>query len=117
MLVKALAHFEGTLLFVSHDRRFLSSLSNRVLELGPAGTEAVRRGYTEYVSARAKSTWATLTPWPRFWCESSKESRRSARHRAVDVRRFGQTVNDPKKDIARKLKVQRELFLSPSSRA
>jgi ATPase subunit of ABC transporter with duplicated ATPase domains len=50
MLVKALADFEGTLLFVSHDRRFLSSLSNRVLELGPQGPRQYGGGYTEYVS-------------------------------------------------------------------
>ncbi len=34
MLVKSLADFEGTMLFVSHDRTFLRGLSNRVLELG-----------------------------------------------------------------------------------
>src|SRR5215208_4689609 len=34
MLVKALEHYEGTMLFVSHDRTFLRGLSNRVLELG-----------------------------------------------------------------------------------
>ena len=33
MLMKALADFEGTMLFVSHDRQFLGALSNRVLEL------------------------------------------------------------------------------------
>ncbi|HET9957660.1 MAG TPA: ABC-F family ATP-binding cassette domain-containing protein [Polyangiaceae bacterium] len=49
MLVKALADFEGTLLFVSHDRRFLSALSNRVLELGTGKPHAYGGGYTEYV--------------------------------------------------------------------
>jgi ATPase subunit of ABC transporter with duplicated ATPase domains len=34
MLVDALRDFEGTMLFVSHDRAFLRGLSNRVLELG-----------------------------------------------------------------------------------
>ncbi len=34
MLVEALGAFEGTMLFVSHDRTFLRGLSNRVLELG-----------------------------------------------------------------------------------
>ena len=33
MLIRALADFDGTLLIVSHDRRFLSALTNRVLEL------------------------------------------------------------------------------------
>jgi ATPase subunit of ABC transporter with duplicated ATPase domains len=35
MLVNALADFEGTMLFVSHDRTFLKGLSNRILELRP----------------------------------------------------------------------------------
>ncbi len=35
MLVAALREFEGTMLFVSHDRTFLKGLSNRVLELRP----------------------------------------------------------------------------------
>ncbi len=35
MLVDALKDFEGTMLFVSHDRTFLRGLANRVLELAP----------------------------------------------------------------------------------
>jgi ATPase subunit of ABC transporter with duplicated ATPase domains len=35
MLVESLEDFEGTMLFVSHDRTFLRGLSNRVLELRP----------------------------------------------------------------------------------
>ena len=50
MLVAALADFEGTMLFVSHDRRFLAGLSNRVLELTPEGIHQYGGGYTEYVA-------------------------------------------------------------------
>jgi ATPase subunit of ABC transporter with duplicated ATPase domains len=50
MLVRALAGFEGTMLFVSHDRRFLGALSNRVLELTPDGIVPYGGGYTEYVA-------------------------------------------------------------------
>jgi ATPase subunit of ABC transporter with duplicated ATPase domains len=50
MLVKALANFEGTMLFVSHDRHFLAALSNRVLELTPEGVHLYGGGYTEYVT-------------------------------------------------------------------
>ena len=35
MLIGALKDFEGTMLFVSHDRTFLRGLANRVLELAP----------------------------------------------------------------------------------
>ena len=50
MLIKALADFEGTMLFVSHDRHFLAELSNRVLELTPEGIHQYGGGYTEYVA-------------------------------------------------------------------
>jgi len=54
MLLGALEHFEGTMIFVSHDRAFLRTLSNRVLELGgESGTEAQPHlypgSYIEYV--------------------------------------------------------------------
>jgi ATPase subunit of ABC transporter with duplicated ATPase domains len=39
MLVDSLKDFEGTMLFVSHDRTFLKGLSNKVLELRPASTD------------------------------------------------------------------------------
>ncbi len=51
MLVRALAEYEGTMLFVSHDRRFLAQLSNRVLELTPEGPRPYSGGYLEYVAA------------------------------------------------------------------
>ena len=49
MLVEALQGYEGTMLFVSHDRQFLGALSNRVLEIGPEGAHAYAGGYREYV--------------------------------------------------------------------
>ncbi len=49
MLIAALSEFEGTMLFVSHDRHFLAALSNRVLELTPDGIHKYGGGYTEYV--------------------------------------------------------------------
>jgi ATPase subunit of ABC transporter with duplicated ATPase domains len=52
--VKSLAGFDGTMIFVSHDRMFLRGLSNRVLELGgESGTDATPHvypgSYIEYV--------------------------------------------------------------------
>jgi ATPase subunit of ABC transporter with duplicated ATPase domains len=55
MLIEALKDFDGTMLFVSHDRAFLRALSNRVVELG--GESGVERephlypgSYIEYVA-------------------------------------------------------------------
>jgi ATPase subunit of ABC transporter with duplicated ATPase domains len=54
MLIEALGSFEGTMLFVSHDRAFLRALSNRVIELGgESGTDRDPHlypgSYVEYV--------------------------------------------------------------------
>ena len=49
MLIEALADYDGTLLFVSHDRHFLRALSNRVIEIGPDGIHQYGGGYAEYV--------------------------------------------------------------------
>lgn len=53
-LIAALAEYEGTLIFVSHDRQFLRALATRVLELG--GGEARRYGgsYEEYVASTGR---------------------------------------------------------------
>jgi ATPase subunit of ABC transporter with duplicated ATPase domains len=50
MLIAALSEYEGTMLFVSHDRHFLAALSNRVLELTPEGIHQFGGGYSEYVA-------------------------------------------------------------------
>jgi len=55
MLIESLRTFEGTLLFVSHDRSFLRALSNRVIELGgESGVDAEPHlypgSYVEYVA-------------------------------------------------------------------
>jgi ATPase subunit of ABC transporter with duplicated ATPase domains len=55
LLVEALTDFDGTMIFVSHDRAFLRGLSNRVLELGgETGTDSEPHvypgSYVEYVA-------------------------------------------------------------------
>ncbi len=55
MLIDALKDFDGTMLFVSHDRAFLRALSNRVVELGgESGTDMHPHlypgSYVEYVA-------------------------------------------------------------------
>jgi ATPase subunit of ABC transporter with duplicated ATPase domains len=55
MLLESLASFDGTMIFVSHDRAFLRGLSNRVLELGgESGTDVEPHvypgSYVDYVA-------------------------------------------------------------------
>ena len=51
-LLKALAAYDGTIVFVSHDRSFLRALATRVIELAPGVAPHVYGGpYDEYVAA------------------------------------------------------------------
>ena len=48
-LIEALATFDGTVIFVSHDRHFVSSLATRILELTPEGPRDFPGTFSEYL--------------------------------------------------------------------
>jgi len=48
----ALDLFKGTLIFVSHDRQFVSSLATRILEITPEGVEFYMGDYDEYLHSK-----------------------------------------------------------------
>jgi len=45
----ALENYKGTLIFVSHDREFVSSLATRIIELSPTGVKDFVGNYEEYL--------------------------------------------------------------------
>lgn len=49
VLEAALMDYEGTLLFISHDRYFLNKMAERIVELHPGGTEHYLGNYDDYV--------------------------------------------------------------------
>ncbi|MCK0538002.1 ABC-F family ATPase [Alcanivorax quisquiliarum] len=48
----ALENYAGTLLFVSHDREFVSSLATRIIELTPTGIVDFRGNYDDYLRSQ-----------------------------------------------------------------
>lgn len=51
-LNNALEMYEGTLIFVSHDRAFVSSLANRILEVTHTGVNDFRGSYDEFLASK-----------------------------------------------------------------
>jgi len=45
----ALENYPGTLIFVSHDREFVSSIATRIIELTPTGIVDIHGTYEEYL--------------------------------------------------------------------
>ncbi|MGX7030642.1 ABC-F family ATP-binding cassette domain-containing protein [Vagococcus zengguangii] len=54
VLEDALIEFEGTLLFVSHDRYFINRIATKVIELGENGTTEYLGDYDYYVAKKAE---------------------------------------------------------------
>ncbi len=48
----ALANFPGTLIFVTHDREFVSSLATRIIELTPTGVVNYTGSYEDYLTEK-----------------------------------------------------------------
>jgi ATPase subunit of ABC transporter with duplicated ATPase domains len=48
----ALANYPGTLIFISHDREFVSSLATRIIELTPQGVIDFSGSYEEYLRSQ-----------------------------------------------------------------
>ncbi|GAA3961059.1 ABC-F family ATPase [Allohahella marinimesophila] len=51
----ALENYPGTLLFVSHDREFVSSLATRIIELTPSGIVDFHGTYDDYLRAQEQA--------------------------------------------------------------
>ncbi len=48
----ALEKYKGTLIFVSHDREFVSSLATRIIEIKPEGIDSYTGNYEDYLASQ-----------------------------------------------------------------
>lgn len=61
-LIQALKNFEGTLLFVSHNRYFVSQIANRILEITYEGIKDYKCNYAQYLEKQASDHLSTAVP-------------------------------------------------------
>ncbi len=60
----ALSLFEGTILLVSHDREFISSLCTRIIEVTPEGINDFKGTYEEFLEREGADFYKRLTGGP-----------------------------------------------------
>ncbi|MEP7011170.1 MAG: ATP-binding cassette domain-containing protein [Acidobacteriota bacterium] len=119
-LVEGLKTYDGTLVFVSHDRWFVSRLANRILEITPNGIRDYKGTYEEYIEAmgddhldaeavlrarRAQQKKAKDTP-------RLDDKEREKRQRALTKRRDELTVSIDKSE--NRVHAINELFCDPT---
>ena len=97
-LEEALKAFDGTILFVSHDRRFVESVANRVILIENGELIDFRGGYAEFLETRKNvspaaekkeksgDTRAETQSGYRSKEERAREAQKKARIRAIETR-------------------------------
>lgn len=61
ILEDAFANFDGTLIFISHDRYFVNKLAEKMLELTPTGAKFYNGNFDDYTAAKMESEKDLLT--------------------------------------------------------
>ncbi len=89
VLLKALQSYEGTMLFVSHDRDFINDLATHVMELTPEGTHIYHGNYDDF--GYQKECLANLT--------EPKEKKTSAAKTASAAPDTDDKADDQKREL------------------
>lgn len=106
VLESALIDYEGTLLFISHDRYFLNKMAERIVELAPNGTTSYLGNYDEYIEKKSeleeeemlKSTTSTPNSAARANSDSSAP--------ASGVKQYEQDKQAKREERARQRRVE-----------
>lgn len=112
MLEDALQQYAGTLLFASHDRRFIDAVATRVLEFGPDGVEEYLGNYSYYVWKRAQAVVdhdaSTAAPnvAQRPAVRTPRDDRRERKRREAELRQLLFKDVRPLQDKAAALEAQ-----------
>ncbi len=84
VLENALIDFQGTLLFVSHDRYFINRLANKVLEIGPEGTILYLGDYDYYLHKKEELHEQALAEHTKGGAQNLQENAASTTDTASD---------------------------------
>lgn len=84
VLEKSLSEFDGTILFVSHDRYFINQVANKIVELTPCGTRVYDGNYDVYLEEKAREA------------ESQASASEDTKPRKMEKSQRSRQVEDPK---------------------
>lgn len=103
VLEKAIKNFNGTVLFVSHDRYFINKVADEVLEISPTGSTLYLGNYDYYVEKKAEQELLaqeststdekTETPDSKLTYQQSKEQQRKLRKLNREVETLEQQIS------------------------
>ncbi len=91
VLEDALFEFDGTIIFVSHDRYLLNRIASRIIEVTPFGVKSYDGNFDAYLEQKEKEKAAALASDAAVRAEEPKKQYRTKQQRAEDVKRKQET--------------------------
>lgn len=84
VLEKALCDYDGTIIFVSHDRYLLNRLATRILEITPDSVESFNGGFDEYMEVKRSKQ---LAEEKQLEAQKAERARQEAAEKSVKAYR------------------------------
>lgn len=123
VLEKALCDFDGTIIFVSHDRYLLNRLATRILEITPNSAESFNGGFDEYMEVKRANQLAEEKQLEAQKAEKAKQEAaeksvkayRSKEQRSADAKKRNR-IRELEKEIERleaEMQILQEEMASP----
>lgn len=84
VLEKALCDYDGTIIFVSHDRYLLNRLATRILEITPDSVESFNGGFDEYMEVKRSKQ---LAEGKQLEAQKAERARQEAAEKSVKAYR------------------------------
>lgn len=91
VLEDALYEFDGTIIFVSHDRYLLNRIASRIIEVSADGVRSYEGNFDAYLEQKEKEKAAALVSESVLKAEEPKKQYRTKQQRAEDVKRKQET--------------------------
>jgi ATP-binding cassette subfamily F protein 3 len=107
ILEEALVGFEGTVVLVSHDRRFLENVTTRVVAFTDAGVESFAAGFSDYEAALARAREETREAERRN--ESERREPKRTEPKPASEGRDGAQSHEARRAAARDIEKKRRL--------
>lgn len=99
MLEDALCQFEGTVLFVSHDRYFINKTATRVLELKDGALNSYQGNWSDYISALEKVNIPEASEEPGTTKTAAAKQKRTEKEKEASVREAKKRIAQIESDI------------------
>ena len=96
ILEDALDGFEGTILFISHDRYFINKIANKILDFNKDHSQIIEGNYDDYLNRKYQQKIDTQ---PKV-VSSSREDMMKKRKLETEIKKLEQTINTIEEELS-----------------